>query len=761
MKAFLLLLVLFLGSCRGVLAQTRVAVHGRVVDREGLGVAQATVTLRTARLSQTTSTGSNGDFTFAASAADGMMLSAVSGSMASQPVVLSAANTEAAILLTLSPSSVQQEVNVVATRSGIEVGPSARTITSLSAEELAQYPALTLDERLRQQAGFELFRRSSGWVQNPTSQGITLRGLGSTAASRTLVLADGAPLNDPFGGWIHWNEVPPDAIEAVSIASGGGSDLYGSSALGGVIDVLPERPLANLGELGASGAGQDTASASGRGDLNQGKWGELVAGQYFRTNGYILTAPGLRGPVDTPANVHFENGRTHIARSIGSEGRAFLTGNILNEARSNGTPDQTNATRLWRYLAGDDWAAGPRLNGRARVFGSDENYRQSFSAITGGAARTGESLTRLQHVGTQELGASADASYHLLHVTFVGGADVRDLRATDLEIPITAGVASGSQDTTARQRFLGGFGEALAEHGGWSGTMSLRADRAQNLDSSTLRVAAGTATETPVPNSSEVVLSPRIGLVRRLGSKVDVHASAFRAFRTPTMNELYRTGQVGQQTTLANAMLVSERATGAEGGLAWRAPERRINLDATYFWTEINRPVSAVFISSTATSLTNKRENLGQIQSQGVQIDARVNEGHALSGAIGYQYAHAVVTNFSAQPTLVGKWIPEVPRQSATAQLRAANQRLGALTVALRESGRAYDDSSNTFLLHGFFTMDVYAERSFERHWTAFVAGQNLLDRRIDVSRTPVLTVGTPVTIQGGLRFRWGGSDAK
>jgi outer membrane receptor for ferrienterochelin and colicin len=93
--------------------------------------------------------------------------------------------------------TVHEEATVTATRSSVELGATANTVSTLSAHELTQYPALTLDERLRQHAGFELFRRSSSWVANPTSEGISLRELGSTAASRTLVLSSGVPLNDP------------------------------------------------------------------------------------------------------------------------------------------------------------------------------------------------------------------------------------------------------------------------------------------------------------------------------------------------------------------------------------------------------------------------------------------------------------------------------------------------------------------------------------------------------------------------------------
>jgi outer membrane receptor protein involved in Fe transport len=727
---------LLMALCVSGALEAQGRVHGHVVDRAGLPVAAAVVESS----GQAAVTDAGGAFVVDLPGSQGVLTVRAAG-METQSVTV----TSADVVMVLKPSSLRQEASVTATRSGVEMGAAAVTQYSLSGAALVAAPALTLDESLRQHAGFELFRRSSGWVQNPTSQGISLRGLGSTAASRTLVLANSAPLNDPFGGWIHWNELPPETIDAVTITSGGGSDLYGSSALGGVIDVIPAHPETARADLSVASASEDTRTASGRGDLQQSRWHELVAGEDFRTAGYTLIAPASRGRVDVPANVHFENGRVEADRTIGSAGRAFVTGNLLNEARSNGTALTTNGTRLWRYLAGDDWQAGDRASGRARLFGSDEAYRQTFSSVSAG--RVSEALTRMQKVETQELGASADGSFHLDHVAFVGGADVRDLRATDRELPTTG----AAQVTSARQRFVGGFGEMLAERGRWSGAASVRVDSASNLDT---RVFTGAAPAS-IANRNEVVASPRVGVVRVLTRQLTVHGSGFRAFRVPTMNELYRTGQVGQETTLANAKLVSERATGAEGGASFQAS--RVSVQAAYFWTEINRPVAAVVQSTTATAVLEMRQNLGQIQSQGVETSVALNEGHAVSASVGYQFAHAVVTKFSAQTALIGKWIPDVPRESATAQVRFLNERLGELTFFARNSGRAYDDSANTFVLHSFFQLDVYSERRMGRGFTAFFSGQNLLDRRADVARTPVLTQGIPFVAQGGVRYGWGG----
>ena len=732
---------------------------GVVVDAAGAVVPGAEVRWRVDDVEQRMVTGADGGFRFACAGVVAGTLRATSAGLASGAV---AAGDAAAARLVERPTALAQEVTVATTRSGVSLGAESQTLVTLDAGALRDFPALTLDERLRQVAGFELFRRTSSWAANPTSEGVSLRGLGSTAASRSLVLADGAPLNDGFGGWVHWNEIPPEVITGVSVAEGGGSDLYGSSALGGVIDVLTAQPVMARAEGSFSGASEDTTDGHGRVDVARGAWGGLAAGEGFRTAGYIPTAPGLIGSIDRPANVHFQNGRMALERRQGptdaAGGRAYVTANLLNEARGNGTELQTNGSRIWRWLAGDDWTGGARTSGRARVFGSDEDYRQSFTSIN--AARSVETLTRLQRTETQEVGGSADTTIGLRRAALVFGADVRDLRANDVEQPVVKGSVSSAASTSARQRFVGGFGEVLGARGGWSGAASLRADSAVNLDTRTaVFTPAGVLTSvTPIGYRSEVVLSPRVGVVRQLPRGVQLHAEGFRAFRAPTMNELYRAGQVGQELTLANSGLRSERATGVEGGAAWRPGGLPLTVASSYFWTEINRPVSAVLVSSTATTITNLRQNLGQIQSQGADLRVRLYDGHAVSAAVGYQYAHAVVTEFSAQPSLVGAWIPNVPRQSVTAQLRAQRARWGEATVALRASGLAYDDSSNIYPLHRFVLMDVYGQHVFPRGWTAFVSVQNLFNERPEVARTPLLTLGNPVLAQGGVRFGWGGS---
>ena len=667
----------------------------------------------------------------------------------------------ATVTLVLHPEEVRQSVTVTADRGLAGVDDQATSVAVLSNAQLAAPPALALDDQLHQVAGFQLYRRTSSWTANPTTEGVSLRGLGSTAASRTLVVSDQVPLNDPFGGWIHWDEIPTLAIEDVQLVRGGAADLYGSSAIGGVVEVDPVTPASSPHvQLAADALG--AAENSGKGDMlllaALRPLNLLLAGSGLDTGGYIATAPPLRGTVDTPSGVAEESGRIELRTPARADGdTAFLLGNVLNEERGNGTPDQTNGTRLWRYAGGGDANFG-LSHAALRVFGDRETYRQSFSAIA--ADRDSETLTRLQAVPTDEFGFALNGSRTFAHTLSAAvGLDLRDIRATDAESPVSGGAVTSTIDTSAHQRDLGGYAEGIWQPKQWSVAASVRVDTFRTFDGR--QTAPDTTVTVPEPEIDELVASPHLGVVRNLPHGFALTASAFRAFRGPTMNELYRTGQVGQQTTLANASLLAERATGFEFGGEFanlRSHGRDLgHLRASYFWTEVNRPISAVLLSQTATTQTLQRQNLGQIRSRGLSVEAASTRWHSFDATFGYQLAIATVTAFNssspAQANLTGNWIPEVPREMFTATANYRLARVADLHLIASYEGREFDDSANQFILHPYARFDASADRTLFHGLSLYAAAQNLANRAIDAGRTPILTLAAPRLVEGGLRF--------
>ncbi len=651
----------------------------------------------------------------------------------------------------LKPVAETQSVSVTAYLSPLSNLDSPASTRALTTSELNESASPVLDDKIRQVPGTELFRRSSSLVANPTSQGISLRGLGSTAASRTLVLSDDIPVLDPYGAWIHWEEMPELSIKSVDVVRGGASDLYGSSAIGGVINLLPVRPAGDTLDLLGSYGSESTTDDGFLGSLQSGKWSGLAAGGLIATDGYILTAPFQRGTIDVPSNVHAQNALVEIDRDFLSTGQIFLRGNFFNESRSNGTPLQSNGTRLWRYATGANWTAASGGSLVVRLFGDDEHYRQSYSSIA--ANRDSETFTRFGLTPADELGAAANWTQPIgTRLIIVGGADTHDVRATDYETSYKSNVPSGVVDTSARQRQTGVYGEALWTPAKWTLTAGGRIDHFSNFDAT--QWTSPPLKETNLPDFSQTVFDPRLGVVRRVTSNFSLTASAFRAYRAPTQNELYRTGQVGQELTRPNPNLRSERATGWETGVVL-VTRYNTTLRTSYFWTVVNDPITALTISTTPTLITDMRENLGQIRSRGVSFDAETTPARWVSLIGGYQYADATVTKF-ADPSLVGNWIPQVAHNTGTLQVRFQDPRLGILSLQARDSGQQYDNATNTFLLHGYFRLDAYASHDFGHRFQVFAAGENLFDRTIEVGKTPTLTLGTPAVARFGIRIRLG-----
>jgi outer membrane receptor protein involved in Fe transport len=717
-------------------------VRGTLTDGSGAPVAGAAVSSGDARVQS----GLDGGFVLPCLTA-AAVVHVEAASFAPVDVPAATVETTAAGRVVLLPVGTRQEVSVTAYLTPLSESASPSSVRLVTSEELRSAAPVTLDDRLRRVPGFELFRRSSSLVANPTAQGVSLRGLGSTAASRTLVLEDEIPLNDAFGGWILWDEVPELSLDSVTVVRGGASDLYGSSAIGGVIEMQPVASRRNHAELLSSEGAFHTFDEAGLLSGTKGGWSGLATGGIVQTRGYILTAPEQRGRVDVNANLHAENGRV-LGEHDWAHARAFLLGNVLNEARSNGTPLTSNGTRLWRYEGGLDWTPEGVHGGSLllRAYGSAEHFRQSFSSVN--ATRSFEKLTRFAQTPSNQLGGTVRWTQPLgPRLMVLGGSEVRDVRGEDREIATTTGTRTL---LSARQRQTGVYGEVLWTPSQWTLSAGARIDHFQNFDAVRTLPTAGV-----LPNITETVANPRLGVVRRINSQLAVTAMGFRAYRSPTENELYRNGQVGQELTLNNPTLRSERATGWETGVVLTA-RTKATVRASYFWTIVNRPITALTIATTPSSITKQRANLGQIASRGVSLDGEWQPVRWLTAVGGYQYADATVTRFDQNPALVGSWIPQVPHQTGTLQLRASDRRLGLVGVEMRGTGQQFDDDANTFRLAPFFSFNAFGSHTFFNRYEVFAAGENLLDRRIEVGRTPTLTLGQKQTARAGIRIHFG-----
>jgi outer membrane receptor protein involved in Fe transport len=741
-------------------------VVGTVIDASGAPVSGAQVELRTtshlqaatttrARYSARTTTSSTGEFSFDNVAAPSETIIVRARGFGEVRVTWNSTNGALEPLkITLHPVGLTQSVTVTA-RTPTPLIESPTSDQELTHADMQASPNLTLDDTLRQIPGFSLYRRSDSRTANPTTQGVSLRGLGANGASRALVLEDGIPINDPFGGWVYWDRIPEQSVESIEVSQEGGSSLYGSDALGGVLELFTRSPQDEGISLETSYGNQDTPDLSlWAGGTSHG-WESSFAGEVFHTDGYILTPDAYRGTVDTAAGSQHGTADLMIGRKFGNGSDVFARGWFLNESRENGTPDQVNNTRMGEGALGADLQLGKFGAVTLRAYGDAQTYNQTFSSVA--LDRDSETLTDIQAVPAQGVGGSAVWSRAIgKRQTFVAGFDTQESMGRSNEVLVTA---KKNSSAGGRQQDTGVFGEDIVQiTARLTLSASARIDHWSNFDASLVTIpfaAPSTPTVTPYANQSYNAFSPRLTLVHQVNARVSWSASVYRAFRAPTLNELYRAFRVGNVVTEANSSLTAERLTGGEAGVAVNVVPRRLTIRGTGFFNEIIDPVANVTLSTTPTLITRQRQNLGRTTAPGAEIDATTTIADHLSLVAGYQYVDATVSSFPGDTALVGSWVAQVPHHVVTFQARYENPAGLSFSVDGRMVGQQFDDDQNQFPMGRFFVLDGMVSRPVGHGAELFVAGENLFNAQYSTAATPVPQWGLPITVRAGVRFDW------
>lgn len=637
----------------------------------------------------------------------------------------------ALLLLALDdpPSKASDTIIVTATQTPSRLGDSPASVVVISRQALATTAAATTDDALRQVPGFTLFRRSGSRSANPTSQGVSLRGIGASGASRALVLDDGIPLNDPFGGWVYWGRVPRVSVAQIEVVRGGASDLYGSGAMGGVVQFIRRGSAADDVTVEASGGDEQTGTSSFFAAMKHGDWSGSIDADWMTTGGYVLVPRSQRGTVDVAADTR----HTTFDMTLRRNG-AFARLSHYAESRNNGTPRQVNDTGIRQIAAGSDLriGAGSLL---MRGYDNAQDYHQTFSAIA--ADRNSERLTVDQRVPSSGRGGSLQWFSTFGKNVIVAGADARQVRGASDELQyaingkVTPSRVSGRQDNGAVYiEDVAALSTRVTLAGG------IRFDSWRNVDAE----RNGTA----LANRSDDAWSPRLTLLVRASDGLTLTAAAYRAFRAPTLNELYRNFRVGNVQTLANESL------GAEHLSAFELGARSGPLRLTMFSMTTDDTIANVTLSSTPSLITRQRRNLGGSRSRGAELEGEEWLSRRWRLSAGYLFCDASVTGGD----LTGKRLPQVPRDTATLQL-AFNPARGSAGVQARWSSMQFDDDLNQFPLRSYAIADLFASYPIAPRFDATLAIENATNLRVEVSATPVITLGTPRTVRVGVRYGW------
>ena len=626
-------------------------------------------------------------------------------------------------------------------------------VTVIDRDQLRRSPQTLADDLVRTVTAVGTFRRSSSEIADPTSQGLNLRGVGPSGVSRALVLRDGVPVNDPFGGWVYWRAISPLAIDRIEIVPSGASALFGNFALGGVMQVI-SRPLDDRSvDLVAAGGSLGTERFAGRATEHLGEVGVELSAETLHTNGYAPIIAASRGAVDGPAE------STHVAAGarvehVRGDSTARAAVRVFTESLDAGTQHTTADVRTITYEAGWQLARDPG-NLAVQLFGGQQRFDQErarVSADRATAATASNQRTPSNNQGAAITWTGRPIAGHAI-VLGVDGQRVAGTATDSLVPPTVMPTTLVKRAAGGQQRFFGVFAQDAAQLlPDLEVAAAVRLDGWQNRAASrTLTIGDGTATTTPLANASDLQLDPRLGAILHLSHEVAVRASAYRAFRAPTLNELYRPFQVGTVLTAANEQLRPETLWGGE--LGGQVVTSGVSLQATAFWNQLSDPIANVTLDQPMDGATRQRENLGKTRILGLDLDLTWRATSVWSFRLGHTFSDAHVTEAPAQPDLVGKRLAQDPRQRTSGAVTYDDPRFATIVAQARYLGRQFEDDLNTQPIGAVILVDARVERSVARGFSVFASGQNLFDRHYLVGRAGIDTEGAPRTFEAGLAY--------
>ena len=629
-----------------------------------------------------------------------------------------------------------------------------------------------LDEALRSVPAVSLFRRTSSAAANPTTQGISLRAIAPSGAGRTLVLLDGVPLNDPFGGWVIWSQATPESLESLDVIRGAGSGPYGAGALTGTITL---RERGKGGTLDVSASERGGLRAAGSASTRVGRVAVTLSGLREVSDGYVPVRGSAAGAADTPLDLDSRSAALRVDTALGQANLSVRAatweedrGSGLAGTRANASGHSLSATAAQTPTAdGYGW--------RLQAWRIDSNLANSSASVSADRSTTTPANDQFK---TPATGWGLNAALRRRMADFAGGrlewelgADARFNDGETNELfsnPTGAGFTrirrAGGETTVA-----GAYGDASWSAADWLVAGGLRVDRWENTggfrQENTLATGAVLLNESDTDRSGEVV-SARLALRRDLGGGYAARAAAYSGFRPATLNELHRPFRVGNDITEANAALTPETLKGVETGLAFARDG--VRWGASVFWNQIEDAIVNVTLGSgpatfpragfvPAGGVLRQRQNAGTIDAWGVELTGALDLSSAVSLNAAASWTDAEIDGGSSAAQLTGLRPAQAPEWSATAGLDwRATDRLTLALAARYESSR-FDDDLNSRVLDAAVTLDARAEWAFTPNATLWMAADNLFDEDVEVSETGtgIAGYGPPRTVSIGLRVSY------
>lgn len=651
------------------------------------------------------------------------------------------------------------EIVVIAPRLPEAAGEAAYSAFPIDPVTLEH--AIRLDDALRASPGVSLFRRTDSAAANPTIQGLSIRASAPSGAGRALVLLEGQPLNDPFGGWVIWGALPPETIANAIVLRGAGVGPYGAGALTGTVQLSERRERSvrltlETGELGHS-------RASAVGEARNEVFSLMLAAAAQHDDGWVPVRD-RRGAADT--EIWYE-GASAAARAEWHGGGLIFSTRLAGFSESRGAglvgaESSSEGGSLGVTLAEPSGPFGWRVQGwmnTSDLANSSVSVAADRSATT--PANTQISTPAFGWGGNAAMRWSGDDAGLEL------GADIRIADGETRELfAFSGGAFTRSRIAGGRTLTTGAYAETWRETSDWTLTGGARVDlyRAEDGERLERLIATGATTLSVAPADAETVAPTlRFGAVRAFGERY-MRAAAYTGFRPPTLNELHRPFRVGNDVTEANPALDPETIVGADFGFggdhaAWR-------WEVGLFATRLDDAITNVTLGAGPGTFPpgvfvptggayRQRLNAGRIDAAGLEARVDGDWGDQVSWRTALNYTHARVDGGAAVPGLTGLRPAQSPEWAASAGLSWQATAATTLSLAAIYESARFEDDLNTRELSPALSADMRIEHTLLDGVLVYAALDNALDVDVETAETAdgVESFAPPRALRIGLRL--------
>lgn len=650
-------------------------------------------------------------------------------------------------------------VTVRAARLPEAAGDPAFSIIRIAPQALASSDRL--DAALSTAPGFSLYRRTSSLAANPTTQGVSLRSIAGSGASRALVTLDGVPQNDPFGGWVIWTGLPPETISSVTLVRGAGAGPYGAGALTGVVALEQPSHIDGGAQADVAVGDRNYERAAGIAEIDKGPARIFLDASGEHSAGWIPIIQG-RGAADRPLTLTDwsvgERVETDVGAAVLSERVAAFeedrgAGVLYADSRARGV--QGSLTLVRRPAPG-------RLGWRVQTWVTRSDLANSSASVP--LDRNSAALANDQYA-TPATGVGLNAAVRRTEAAYSWelGLDVRDFEGESRERLYNQGTPTGRRTSGGGEAVAGLYAEGSRDLGGVLLTGGVRLDGWEDYASRLIQTGTTVIDDRPGDRGG-VVPTGRIGLRRDFSRALYLRAAAYAGFRPATLNELHRPFRVGNDVTEANAALKPERLYGAEVGIGGQG---LVRWDGDLFYNQLADAITNVTIGQgpgtfplagyvPAGGTLYRRENAGRVNAYGLEGEAGRAFGRAVELTVAFTYTHARVDGGGQAPQLTGRRPAETPTATLTAALDWRPLDPLTLSAELRYESARYDDDQNTRKIDAGTGVNGRAAWRVSRTMAVYVAADNLFDARIETGRSAagVVTYDAPRMVRVGLTLR-------